>query len=175
MARGRLFEERLTHSVIGAFFEVYNTLGFGFLEHVYVMALERELIERRHRVAREVSVPVFYKGHDLAEQRLDMIVDNRLIVEVKSTLELHKSANRQVFNYLKSTNLEIGLLLHFGPEAKFHRLLYRNQKRTNPSNPLNPLHPDETSVSVASDPQAVTNEPTAGGPEPSPSSCLKNT
>ena len=177
MAFGELFEKRLTHSVIGAFFEVYNTLGFGFLEHIYVMALERELVERKHRVAREVAVPVFYKGHDLAEQRLDMIVDGRLIVEIKSTLELHKSANRQVYNYLRSTNLEIGLLLHFGPEAKFHRLIYRNQKRKNPSNPLNPLHPDETSVSVASDAQAVTNVETAGGPEPpaSLSSCLKNT
>jgi len=90
MARGRLFEERLTHSVIGAFFEVYNTLGFGFLEHVYVMALERELIERRHRVAREVSVPVFYKMFDLAEQRPDMIVDNRLIVEG----EVHSRASQ---------------------------------------------------------------------------------
>ncbi len=174
MARGELFEERLTHSVIGAFFEVYNTLGFGFLEHIYVMALERELIEREHRVAREVAVRVLYKGHELGEQRLDMIVDEKLVVETKSTLDLHKSTNRQVYNYLRSTNLEIGLLLHFGPEARFHRMIYRNQKK-NPSNPLNPLHPDETSVSVANDPQAVTNVDTAGGPEPAPSSCLKNT
>ena len=174
MAHGELFEERLTHSVIGAFFDVYNTLGFGFLEHIYAMALERELLERKHRVAREVSVPVFYKGHQLAEQRLDLIVDGKLVVETKSTLELHKGANRQVYNYLRSTNLEIGLLLHFGPEAGFQRVIYRNQKR-NPSNPLNPLHPDEPLNSVADDPQAVTNEATAGGPEPSPSSCLKNT
>ncbi len=62
MARHELVEERLTHSVIGAFFEVYNTLGFGFLEHIYVMALERELIARKHRVGREVAVRVFYKG-----------------------------------------------------------------------------------------------------------------
>ena len=150
MARGNLFEERLTHSVIGAFFEVYNTLGFGFLEHIYVMALERELIARKHRVAREVAVRVFYKGNDLAEQRLDMIVDEKLVVEIKSTHELHKAANRQVYNYLRSTNLEIGLLLHFGPEAKFYRLIRRNQREANPSNPSNPLHPDETSVSVAS-------------------------
>ena len=174
MARHELLEERLTHSVIGAFFEVYNTLGFGFLEHIYVMALERELIERKHRVAREVAVRVFYKGHELAEQRLDMIVDKKLVVEIKSTLDLHKSANRQVFNYLKSTNLEIGLLLHFGPEAHFYRMIYRNRK-TNPRNPLNPLHPDETSVLVASDPQAVTKVAAAGGPEPAPSSCLKKT
>jgi GxxExxY protein len=174
MARGELFEERLTHSVIGAFFEVYNTPGFGFLEHIYVMALERELLEREHRVAREVAVRVLYKGHDLAEQRLDMIVDEKLVIEIKSTIDLHKSANRQVYNYLRSTNLEIGLLLHFGPEARFYRMIYRNQKK-NPSNPLNPLHPDETSVSVAGYPQAVTKEVTAGGPDPAPSSCLKNT
>jgi GxxExxY protein len=174
MARGELIEERLTHSVIGAFFDVYNTLGYGFLEHVYVMALERELIARRHRVAREVAVRVHYKGHELAEQRLDMIVDEKLVVEIKSTHELHRAANRQVYNYLRSTSLEVGLLLHFGPEARFYRLIHRNKKR-NPSNPSNPIHPDETSVSVASDPQAVANEETAGGPEPAPSSCLKNT
>jgi GxxExxY protein len=173
MARHELVEERLTHSVIGAFFEVYNNLGYGFLEHVYVMALERELIARKHRVAREVAVQVFYKGDHLAEQRLDMIVDQKLVVETKSTHELHKSANRQIYNYLRSTNLEVGLLLHFGPEARFYRVVHR--KVRNPSNQENPLHPDETSVSVASDPQAVTNVDTAGGPDPSPSSCLKNT
>jgi GxxExxY protein len=54
-----LLEERITHSIIGAFFEVYNTLGFGFLEHIYVMALERELLARGHRVSRQVGVPVF--------------------------------------------------------------------------------------------------------------------
>jgi GxxExxY protein len=129
MALGELFEERLTHSVIGAFFEVYNNLGFGFLEHIYVMALERELLERNHRVAREVAVRVLYKGHELGEQRLDMIVDEKLVVETKSTFELHKSANRQVYNYLRSTQLEIGLLLHFGPEARFQRMIYRNQKK----------------------------------------------
>ena len=174
MARRELVEERLTHSVIGAFFEVYNNLGYGFLEHVYVMALERELITRGHFVAREVGVQVFYKGDHLAEYRLDMIVDQKLVVETKSTHELHKSANRQVYNYLRSTNLEVGLLLHFGPEARFYRVVHRN-KEINPSNQENPIHPDETSVLVASDSQAVTNEATAGGPEPSPSSCLKKT
>lgn len=126
MAHGQLFEERLTHSVIGAFFDVYNTLGFGFLEHIYVMALERELLERNHRVAREVAVQVFYKGDWLGQQRLDMIVDEKLVVETKSTHELHKSANRQVYNYLRSTNLEIGLLLHFGPRPRVERVIYRN-------------------------------------------------
>jgi GxxExxY protein len=182
MALHELVEERLTGSVIGAFFEVYNNLGYGFLEHVYVMALERELIARKHRVAREVAVQVLYKGDPLAEQRLDMIVDRKLVVETKSTHELNKSANRQVYNYLRSTNLEVGLLLHFGPDARFYRVVHRKQKekehpkeKENPSNQENPIHPDETLNSVASDAQAVTNEATAGGPDPAPSSCLKNT
>src|ERR1700736_414816 len=151
MALHELVEERLTGSVIGAFFEVYNNLGYGFLEHVYTMALEQELLARKHSVAREVAVQVFYKGDHLAEQRLDMIVDQKLVVETKSTHELHKSANRQVYNYLRSTNLEVGLLLHFGPDARFYRVVHRNKKNNpHPSNQANPIHPDETSVSVAS-------------------------
>jgi GxxExxY protein len=116
-----LVEGKITEAIIGSFYEVYNTLGFGFLEHTYVMALERELIARGHRVDREVAVRIMYKGQELSNQRLDMIVDGKVIVETKSTLELHKSARRQVYNYLKATNLEVGLLLHFGPVASFYR------------------------------------------------------
>jgi GxxExxY protein len=142
MARVRLVEEELTHSVIGAFFEVYRTLGFGFLEHLYVMALERELVARGHRVDREIGVHVMYKGEQLGSQRLDMIVDDKLIVETKSTYELHKAATRQVYNYLRATKLEVGLLLHFGPEPKFYRVICRHT-HSRPHDPFNPLHPDE--------------------------------
>jgi GxxExxY protein len=128
MARIELIEEQLTRSVIGAFFEVYNTLGFGFLEHVYVMALERELLARGHRVAREVSVHVTYKGQVLGVQRIDMIVDEKLVVETKSSLELPTAAQRQVFNYLRATKLEVGLLLHFGLKPRFHRLFSSNSR-----------------------------------------------
>jgi GxxExxY protein len=129
MTRGELIEERLTHSVIGAFYEVYNTLGFGFLEHVYVMALERELLFRGHRIAREVTTHVEYKGHVLAVQRIDMIVDERLIVETKASVETPKVAQRQLFNYLRATQLEVGLVLHFGLEPRFHRLVCSNKTR----------------------------------------------
>ena len=132
MTKIQLLEEGLTRSVIGAFYEVYNTLGFGFLEHVYVMALERELHMRGHRVGREVSTHVTYKGHVLAVQRIDMIVDERLIVETKATLETPKAAERQLLNYLRATNLEVGLLLHFGLEAKFHRVISTNQPHRKP-------------------------------------------
>lgn len=122
MTRGELAIERLTYSVIGAFYEVYNTLGFGFLEHLYVMALERELVAGGHVVGRELSVPVFYKGDELGRQRLDMIVDRTLVVEAKATHDAPKAAARQVFNYLRATNLEFGLVLHFGPEPRFRRV-----------------------------------------------------
>jgi GxxExxY protein len=128
MSRPELVEEQLTRSVIGAFFEVYNTLGFGFLEHIYVMALERELLGRGHRVAREVSIHVTYKEHVIGVQRIDMIVDEKLIVETKSTSELPVAARRQVFNYLRATRLEVGLLLHFGLEPRFHRLFSSNTR-----------------------------------------------
>jgi GxxExxY protein len=134
MTRVELFEGQLTRSVIGAYYEVYNNLGFGFLERFYVTALERELLERGHKVAREVSVNVLYKGQELGSQRLDLIVDERLVLETKATSDLHKSATRQLYNYLRATNLELGLLLHFGPEPKFYRVICRHQ-REDPEGP----------------------------------------
>jgi GxxExxY protein len=106
-----------------------------------VMALERELRSRGHLVRREVGVCVMYKGDELAHQRLDMIVDDRVIVEVKSTYELHRAARRQLYNYLRATNLEVGLVLHFGPEPKFYRSYHRNLGRRSVVHPWNPEHP----------------------------------
>lgn len=111
----------LTHSVIGAYFEVYNTLGYGFLEHVYATALERELVERGHLVGREVAVSISYKGHEISRQRLDMIVDRALIVELKAGEVLPRGSLRQLFNYLRATQLKVGLLFHFGPEPSIRR------------------------------------------------------
>ena len=81
--------------------------------------MERELRARGHRVGREVGVRIMYKGEELGIQRLDMIVDDKLVVEIKSTTTLHRDAGRQVYNYLRASNLEIGILLHFGREAHF--------------------------------------------------------
>jgi GxxExxY protein len=118
-----------SRSIIGGFYAVYNALGFGFLEHIYAKALERELTARGHRVAREVSIRVFFKGEVLAEQRMDMIVDEEVLVEIKSTYELRKEATRQVYNYLRSTNLDLGLLLHFGPQPKPYRIVHPHSKK----------------------------------------------
>jgi GxxExxY protein len=140
-----LLEEHLTRLIIGAFFEVYNTLGFGFLESVYRPALERELTARGHQVARELGIRIFYKEEALGIQRLDMVVDERVVLEIKSTFDLHEAFRRQLFNYLRASNLQVGLLLHFGPSAKFYRLIHRNDDRfaplrAPPENPC-PLRP----------------------------------
>jgi GxxExxY protein len=128
MARIKLIGEDITESIIGAFYEVYNTLGYGFLEHVYATALERELRERGHRVAREVGVQIRYKERVLAYQRIDLIVDQLVVVETKATELLHPTAKRQLRSYLAATTLEVGLLLHFGPEPHFHRLIASNER-----------------------------------------------
>lgn len=115
-------DDPLTYSAIGAFFEVYNTLGYGLFEHLYAAALEHELTVRGHRITREVPVIVLYKGIKLGVQRLDLLVDDRLVLEVKATHVLHPSATRQLYNYLRATRLRVGLLLHFGPEPHFFRV-----------------------------------------------------
>jgi GxxExxY protein len=114
---------KFTRSIIGAFFDVYNELGFGLLESVYSCALEFELRARGHLVEREFWTDVFYKGHPIARQRLDMIVNRAVVVEVKATERLAPFAQRQLLNYLTATKLDLGLILHFGPEAKVHRLI----------------------------------------------------
>ncbi len=123
----RLLWAELTHEVIGAFYDVYNGLGVGFLESVYASALEQELIAREHKVTREVKVQVFYRGRVVAYQRIDMIVDDCIVVEIKAGDLLSPTSRSQLMNYLKATRFEVGLLLYFGPKPRFERLISSNQ------------------------------------------------
>jgi GxxExxY protein len=125
--KGTMLEEALTHSVIGTFYEVHQGLGFGFREYLYALALERDLIAKGHRVQREVAVPVYYRGKPLAWQTLDMIVDGKVVIETKAADRLHPGASQQLFSYLCSTDMEVGLLVHFGREAKFQRVICENR------------------------------------------------
>jgi GxxExxY protein len=110
-------------SVIGGFYSVYNYFGYGLGESSYAGALEYELIDRGHAVVRELAVDISYKGRHVAWQRLDMVVDNRIILEVKATEVLPPHAKRQLINYLAVTTFPLGFLLHFGPEPRFHRFI----------------------------------------------------
>ena len=125
--RNPLVEERLTHSIIGAFYKVHRELGFGFLERVYAAAMEIELKRRGHAVQREVTIEVCYLGIVISNQRVDMLVDDKVILEFKSTERLHHDFARILYNYLRATRYEVGLLFHFGREAHFYRLICQNQ------------------------------------------------
>ena len=126
-----LIERELTSGILGAFYEVYNQLGFGFLEFIYALALERELIARGYSVRREVVVDVHYKGELLAQQRVDMLVNEKVLLELKSTAILPAAARRLTLNYLRASTLEVALLLHFGPEPAFHRFVNSRRRRLN--------------------------------------------
>ena len=127
MAKPQLLEEATTGAIIGVFFDVHRTLGFGYRESIYAAALERDLRAMGHEVEREVSVLVYYRGSPLAKQVFDMVVDKRVIVEIKATERLHPQANSQLFSYLCSTTLEVGLILHFGRRPHFHRVICENR------------------------------------------------
>lgn len=123
---GQLIEGRLTESIIGAFYEVYNHLGTGLLEKAYCGALEHELKLRGLAVRREVPTDIWYKGKAVARYRTDFVVEDRVVVEVKSTRHLNSEDHRQLLNFLRATQWEVGLLLHFGPKPLFYRMVSTN-------------------------------------------------
>jgi GxxExxY protein len=120
---GELLEAERVHSIVGAFFTVYNYYGYGLSESVYAGALELELIDRGHEVARELAVAVCYKGRHVAWQRLDMVVDRAVIVENKATEKLSPTARPQLISYLRASRFSVGVLLHFGPQPRFYRFI----------------------------------------------------
>lgn len=125
-----LLEAETTKPILDIFRDVHRTFGFGYREQIYKLAIERDLLRLGHRVDREVGVIVYYRGEPLARQRLDMVVDDRVIVEIKATEQLHPSASAQLFSYLCSSDYEVGLLLHFGHKAEFKRAIFENHLKT---------------------------------------------
>jgi len=117
----------ITSSIVDSFFEVHGELGFGFREYLYARALERRLIEKGHKVDREVAVMVHFRGEPLAYERMDMVVDGKVIIENKAREPLDADAQGQLFAGLAATNLEVGLVLHFGKKARFSRVFFENQ------------------------------------------------
>src|SRR5690242_1213089 len=127
--RGELLEAERVHSIVAAFFIVYNYFGGGGLcESAYTGALEHELTAKGHRVEREVMAAVYYKGKLVARQRLDMVVDDRVIVECKANDQLPASAASQIIGYLRATTFQVGVLLHFGPHPTFRRFVDSSKK-----------------------------------------------
>lgn len=114
-------EGALSQQIIGHSYDVYNELGYGFLESVYVSALELVLRENAILVVREQTLDVVFHGCRIGTFRADLIVEGRLILEIKAGPLLPRGAKSQLCNYLKISGIPIGLLLHFGPSPEVSR------------------------------------------------------
>ena len=114
----------ITGEIISAFYAVYNELGYGFLEPVYVRALAIELFQRRMNVAREVPITVYYKGVTVGTFRADLLVADTVVVEVKAGDHESDTHRPQLVNYLRASGKEVGLLLYFGPRAVLKRVIH---------------------------------------------------
>ncbi len=105
--------DKLANQVIGAAIEVHRILGAGFLESVYEQALAIELTERGIAFERQKPVKLRYKNHVVGDAKLDLLIDQQLIVELKAVDALHPIHHAQVINYLKATGFQLGLLMNF--------------------------------------------------------------
>lgn len=118
--------QELTKSIIGIYYNVYNELGFGFLEKVYHKALLIELKNNGYKIDSEKKVNVYYKNEVVGEYIPDIIINNSVIVELKCVEYLTDIHENQLLNYLKATDCEVGLILNFGKDPQFIRKIFTN-------------------------------------------------
>lgn len=125
-----LLHDEITQIIIRCFYNVYNQLGFGFLEKVYENALIVELKANGLDASRQIPIEVFYKEHSVGNYFADIIVENKIIIEIKAGENgLIAEHELQLINYLKATKMEVGLLLSFGKRAEFKRKIFTNDNK----------------------------------------------
>ncbi len=124
-----MLHEEITSRVIAAFFVVYNELGYGFLEKVYENALTIELRKSGLKVLQQMPIRVCYEGQLVGDYFADLLVADKVIVELKAADAITEAHECQLINYLKATRMEVGLLLNFGPEPKFKRKIFTNTRK----------------------------------------------
>jgi GxxExxY protein len=122
-----MIDEELTRRIIKAFYSVYNTLGYGFIESVYHNAMILEIVENGLSVEVEKPIAVYYGANVIGTFEADLVVEKRVIVELKAKEKLHSAHEAQLTNYLRATDIEIGLLFNFGKLAEFKRKLFENE------------------------------------------------
>ena len=117
--------KEITKDIIGSAFEVYNILGYGFLEKVYQKAIQVELLQRGHKVELEHGIIVKYKKNIVGKYAADLLVDEKVIVELKIATKYNPKDEAQLLNQLKATEIEVGILINFGKEeVEFKRFVY---------------------------------------------------
>jgi GxxExxY protein len=120
--------DNVTERIIAAFYKVYNTLGWGFLEKVYQGAMEIELRKHGLAVTPFQKIDVFYEGVRVGEYVADLVVEGCVIIELKAVEAIAPAHEAQLLNYLKATNIDVGLVLNFGPKPQFRRKVYETAR-----------------------------------------------
>jgi GxxExxY protein len=129
MDNEKLLLEDVTDEIINAFYLVYNELGFGFLEKVYQNSLYLELLSRGFKVEPQKQIKVYFKGRQVGEYYADMVVDDLIILELKTSGGIELENEARLLNYLKGTEMEVGLLLNFGLKPQIKRKIFTNDRK----------------------------------------------
>lgn len=124
-----LLHKNLTDSIIKSFYKVYNTLGYGFLENVYLNSIFNELSSQGFRCEKQLPICVHYNGSIVGNYFADLIINDLVIIELKAAEGLREEHECQLVNYLRATDIEVGLLLNFGKEPEFRRKIFTNDKK----------------------------------------------
>ena len=124
-----LLNNKLTSLILKTYYEVYNELGYGFLEKVYQNALLIELKNKGLEVTPNKKIKVYYKGDNVGDYYADIIVNDTVILELKAAEYIIDQFENQLLNYLKGTDCEVGLLLNFGKKPEFRRKIYENKRK----------------------------------------------
>ena len=119
----------LCHSIVEVFYAVYNELGHGFLEAVYEEALVLALMQAGFTVSRQVATPIWFRGQKIGDYKADLIVNNSVLLELKTVRAIEPVHEAQVLNYLRATEIEVGLLLNFGEAPAFRRFVFGNSRK----------------------------------------------
>jgi GxxExxY protein len=129
-----LLHKSITDAILKVYYDVYNELGFGFLEKVYQNAMYFELKSLGYKVEAQSQIKVYFKKQLVGEYYSDLLVEDKVLVELKATELLMNVHVAQIMNYLKATPIEVGLLLNFGEEPEFKRIIYTNDRKINIKN-----------------------------------------
>ena len=119
----------LTQKIIGVYYDVYNELGTGFLESVYQKSLALALESADLAVCSRIDIPVWFRGHQVGQFEADLLVEKCVLLELKAARALGSAHQAQLLNYLRATDIEVGLLLNFGPRPEFKRVAYDNSRK----------------------------------------------
>ncbi len=129
-----ILHKKITDGILKAYYDVYNQLGYGFLEKVYQNAMYFELKSQGFKVEAQKQIKVYFKNQLVGEYYADLLIEDKVIVELKACEVLMNVHVAQIMNYLKATASEVGLLLNFGEEPEFKRIIYTNDRKNYKNN-----------------------------------------